>query len=305
MAEPISLLPIRASAIAIGVPLSQTLYDWHGNVLLAAGSIIQTQEQFDKVLENGFFQDLSWNIASSKPPAAAVAGTPAASSSSPAAPAPAKEVVVNMDDVHWYVGEAMTLQPHDKPTLRYAVQLIGFVKNRTVFVTAPALEGKIELIRDGQTFVVRAFSGKKAFAFTAVALKSLHSPHPYLILSYPKEVRCTVIRQSARVEVGIIASVSLGQPERVGAARLTDLSMGGASATSKEPLGRKGEEGRIKFKVNAADIDSYLNVKVALRSVTEAEAGSGFKYGFEFIDLPVHDRLILSAFVHQTLVETN
>ena len=133
----------------------------------------------------------------------------------------------------------------------------------------------------GQTYVVRAFSGKKAYAFTAIAVKSVHTPHPYLHLSYPKEIRCAVVRQGARAEVKIIASVSLGEPERTGAAELCDLSIGGTSGIMKQALGKKGEIGRIKFKVNAADHDEYLNLKTVLRSVSPAESGDGFRHGFE------------------------
>jgi hypothetical protein len=41
-----------------------------------------------------------------------------------------------------------------------------------------------------------------------------------------------------------------------------------------------------------------------LRSVAPAEYGEGFRHGFEFIDTTAHEKLILSAFVHQTIIET-
>jgi hypothetical protein len=34
-----------------------------------------------------------------------------------------------------------------------------------------------------------------------------------------------------------------------------------------------------------------------------AENGDGFKHGFEFVDVAIHGRLILSVFVQQFLVE--
>jgi c-di-GMP-binding flagellar brake protein YcgR len=305
MAEPLSLLPMRPADLALGVPLGQTVYDWHGNVMLAAGSVIDSQEQLDEILANGYLPDASW--APVDQPELAISATPAAAAVRQAArgadagqPAQ-REAIVRMDEVHWTVGEAMTLQPLDKPSVRYAIQLIGFIKNRMLFVSAPAVEGKFELIRDGQTFVVRAFSGKKAYAFTAAALKSVHSPHPYLLLSYPREVRCTLVRQSARVAVKLIASIALGQPERVAAATITDLSTGGASLVSREPLGSKGETGRIKFKVFAAEADAYLNLQFVLRSVAREENGEGYRQGLEFVDVPARERLVLSAFVHQGL----
>lgn len=326
MAEPISLLPIRRSEVAVGAPLAQTVYDWHGNVLHQAGTLVQSEKQLEEILDSGFFQDMTWDLAPRKMPEKPVvektppekpvteiaapekkvaesAASDKTASFKPKAidqadhklPPVGKEVVASMDEVHWRVGETLQLQPHDNLNVRYAVHLIGFLKNRSVFVTAPTVDGKFVLIRDGQTFVVRAFSGKRAYAFTAAAMKSMHSPHPYLLLSYPKEVRCTIVRQSARIDVKIIASVSLGKPERTTAATLIDLSMGGTSVIVKEPLGIKGEEGRIKFKVNAADVDAYLNIPIVLRSIAKLDTGDGYRHGIEFVNVPDIERLTLSA----------
>ncbi len=312
MAEPVSLIPLRASELVVGKPLKSPVYDWHGKLLLDAGAIIESQSQLDGLADNGFIHDASWDIELTQSRLASpviarsdklrVQSSPAAPAAEPAAN---REVVTDMDDVRWTVGETLYLQLPDKPSVRYVVKLIGFVKNKTVFVTPPMLDGKFEFIRDGQTFIVRAFSGKNAYAFTAAAVKSVHTPHPYLHLSYPKQVRCTVVRQGARAEVKIIASIAVGEPEQLGAATINDLSMGGASGVMKELIGKKGEAGRIKMKVQAAGQDEYLNLKMIMRSVTTVENGEGFKYGFEFIDLSPHERVVLSAFVNQTLVEMN
>ncbi len=304
----ISLIPVRTAELAVGKPLARAVYDWHGNLLLAAGCMIENQTQLDGLIDSGFIHDSAWDLTPSQPKApVSMAAFKRASTASEAPSEDAssgnKEIVVGMDDVRWYVGETLYLQLIDNPAVRYSVRLIGFVKNKTVFVTAPTTDGKFDFIRDGQTFVVRAFSGKKAYAFVTAAVKSVHSPHPYLHLSYPKEVRCTVVRRGVRAQVKIIASVALGQPERVGAATLTDLSMGGTSGTIKQILGEKGDKGQIKFKVHAAGQDEFLNLKMTLCSVTPSENGDGFKHGFEFLDVSIHDRLILSAFVHQTLAE--
>ncbi len=308
MAEPvISLMPVRAGDLTVGKPLQRAVYDWHGKLLLAAGFVIENQSQIDGLMENGFIQDASWDvIQSQKPPSAppmtSMKKAGRASESPEVDEDGDKEVIVNMEDVRWFVGENLYLQLTDNPGLRYTVRLIGFVRNKTVFVTAPAIDGKFEFIRDGQMFIVRAFSGKKAYAFVAAAVKSVHSPHPYLHLSYPKEVRCTVVRRGVRAAVKIIAAVSLA-PERTAGATLTDLSMGGASGTARQVLGKKGEEGQIKFKVHAAGQDEYLNLKTVLRSIAPSESGDGYRHGFEFLDVAIHERLILSAFVHQTLAE--
>ncbi|MBC7499507.1 MAG: flagellar brake protein [Herminiimonas sp.] len=304
MADLVSLVPVRATEMALGKPLPWPVYDWHGKLLLASGFIVENQSQLDGLIENGFFHDTRWDpqVKPSASEAPAKSGTTAAAA---AAASDAKEVMIDMDDVRWSVGETLYLQLHGNPTVRYTVRMIGYVKNKTVFVTAPSVDGKFEFIREGQTFVVRAFSGKKAYAFIASAVKAVHTPHPYLHLSYPKQVRCSIVRKGARASVKIIASVTLGMPEQTAAAVLTDMSVGGASGILKEVLGAKGDEGKVVFKVRAADNEEYLTLKAVLRSLTPSENGDGFRHGFEFIDVSMRDRLILSAFVHQTLVESD
>lgn len=300
-----SLIPVRKAELAVGKPLQQAIYDGNGKLLLAPGCVIESQSQLQGLLANGYMHDETWDVIA-KPARGFSSSAPRKKPEIPPEKPQEdanKDVIVGMDDVRWYVGETLYLQQIDNPSIRYTVRLIGFVKNKTVFVTAPMVDGKLEFVRDGQTFVVRAFSGKKAYAFAAAAVKSVHSPHPYLHLSFPKEVRCTVVRKGVRVQVKIIASAWLGDPSRTGAALLNDLSIGGASGVIKQVLGQKGEEGELKFKVHAAEQDEILSIKTVLRSVSPSENGDGFKHGFEFLDVSIQDRLILSAFVHQTLAE--
>ena len=305
MTESVSLMPVRAADIAPGQSLLRPIFDWHGNLLLAAGTVIDSAAQVAGLLDSGYFQDTSWDVPAKSPPPAQNLSRLVEVTAPPKTPQADAEIAINMDEVRWQIGETLYLQLQDNSTVRYSVKLIGFVKGKTVFVSAPTLDGKFELIRDGQSFIVRAFAGKKAYAFIAAAVKSVHTPHPYLHLSYPKQLRCTVVRQTARVTVRLIVAIVLGEPERTAAGVITDLSMGGASAVAKNPLGRKGESGTIKVKLHVADQDSFLVLQAILRSVAPAEGVEGYRHGFEFIEVTAHDRLILSAFVHQTLVESD
>lgn len=299
MSDAASRVSVRPAEISVGKPLLWSVYDADGNLLLKSGFVIESQNQIEVLSKNGFFRDARWGGVGSRRYEAT--GSAAADGVLEAT----KETVVRMEDVRWRIGESLYLQPHDNPTLRYTVRLIGFVKNKTVMVTAPTLDGKFGFIREGQTFVVRSFSGKKAYAFTAAAVKSMHAPYPYLHISYPQQVKATAVRKGSRAAVKIIASVSLGQPARTIATTLIDLSVGGASGIAKQPFGVKGEQGQIKFKLHVAEHTAFLNLKAALRSVTLAESGDVYNHGFEFLEVPVDERMILSAFVHQTLAEAD
>lgn len=302
-----SLVPIKKNDIGIGKPTPWPIYDAWGNLLLDAGIVIESDHQLSYLIDEGHYSQKVWSSVTSKPSAIPPPIRRTHNVAPKVAAADNKDVqMLELDSVRWQVGETLFLQVADNAAARYTVKLIGFVKNKTIMVTAPISEdGKGALVRDGQTFIVRAFPGKKAYAFTSSAVKSVYTPHPYLHLSYPKQVRCTTIRQGSRATVKVIASVTLDDPERTAAATLSDMSIGGTSGVLKSPLGKVGDTGTIKFKVRAADNDEYLVLKIVLRSVALADNGEEFRHGFEFVDISTQSKLILSAFVHQTLAEND
>ncbi len=320
------LMSLKHAEITVGQTLAWPVYNQDGDMLSEAGLHIDSEQQLNHLLEVGYCSaDFLWDSIPAKlsdPLTPATANVSAAASTLPATAEPAlatppanqsgsqpkqeelnKESVIELDSVRWHVGEVFFLQTQDNVGTRYTVRLIGYAKNKSLMLTAPMMDGRAALIREGQGFIVRAFPGKKAYAFTSSLIKYVYSPFPYLHLAYPREVRATTIRQAARATVKIIASVTVGNPEQTAAATLGDLSMGGTSGIIKRQLGRKGDTGTVKFRVNAAGSDEYLSLNVILRSVAPTENGLEFRHGFEFVDLSPQARLILSAFVHQTLAE--
>lgn len=319
-----TLTPVDKEQIKLGHALPKAILDAWGNTMHDAGTVITSLDEFNQIIEDGYVEQSSPDIPpeNSKPlPKASQANSfsqPTAKTNTQLDPvlSPAvadqntnntdlnkESVMLDLDSVRWHVGETFFLQVHDNPSLRYTVKLIGYVKNQSILVTSPKIDGRGALIRDGQTFIVRAFPGKKAYAFTASALKSVYTPHAYLHLSYPKIVRCTAIRKSSRAIVKIIASITIGDPEQTAAAVLSDISMGGTSGLIKSQVGKKNDVGVIKFKVTTAGEDAYLSLPIVIRSIVETENSKEFRYGFEFVEMPTQSKIILSSFVHQTLAE--
>ncbi|SMP50225.1 PilZ domain-containing protein [Noviherbaspirillum suwonense] len=298
-----SLTPVPAHLISVGKALPHSIYSAGGELLLSQGFVIESAEQLETLLSGGYFR----RTGEDNVRAQADTGGPATKSAEQGAAAEASESQterVMMDDVRWQVGETFFLHQQGS-SARYTARFIGFIKNRTVLVTMPIVDDKYVLIRDGQMFVVRAFSGKKAYAFSAFVVKSVHSPHPYLHLSYPKELGCATIRHRARITVNVIAAVSLDGQQDSTAAMINDMSLGGASASIKHPFGEVGQRGRIKFKINAVGETVFMDICTILRSIIPVENGGGCKHGYEFVDLSTHDRLVLSAYFHQAEVERN
>ena len=298
-----SLMPVSAHLISVGKALPRSVYSAGGDLLLSEGFIVESAEQMEALLNGGYFrrtgEDGGRTTADIQAPTTkSVEQAPVNEASD------VKTERVMMDEVRWQVGETFFLHQQGA-SVRYTARFIGYIKNRTVLVTMPIVDDRYVLIRDGQMFVVRAFSGKKAYAFSAFVVKSVHSPHPYLHLSYPKELGCATIRHRARISVSIIAAVSLDGQEDTTAAIINDMSLGGASASIKHPFGEVGQRGRIKFKINAVGETVFMDICTVLRSIIPVENGGGCKHGYEFVDLSTHDRLVLSAYFHQAEVERN
>ena len=165
MADRTALIPLSKSEFAVGKVTQRSIYDRHGKLLLATGATIETLNQLNNLFEQGYVQKNQWDelMVKPKPPPPRPVEEPE--------PPPSKDTTSQMDDVRWYVGETLHMQALNENDSRFVVKLIGYIKGKSVLVTAPVVDGKYMMIRDNQTFVVRAFQGKKAFAFTVTALK--------------------------------------------------------------------------------------------------------------------------------------
>lgn len=234
-------------------------------------------------------------------------------------PTPAKDIPdaaldnrVNLDEARLQIGDALQLQPlGDANAPRHYVKLIGFAKPASVLVSTPKVDGAYIFVRDGQSYVVRAFSGKNAYAFSTSVVRSVAVPYPYLHLSYPKDVRALVVRRGARAKVNLIASArkvdAQGQESaEAAAASIRNVSISGAMLASPHPLGLQGDTIRLSFKITLADIVSLVTLDALIRAVNPAgeDLGPGMiGYGLEFVGGEAQDRITLTAFVYQKLLE--
>jgi c-di-GMP-binding flagellar brake protein YcgR len=185
---------------------------------------------------------------------------------------------------------------------RYQVSIIGAHAPQSVLVSAPMIMGKLLFIKEGKQLLVRGFVGKDAFAYRANVIKSALTPYPYLHLSYPESVQSMRIRKSVRVAVEIVAAVST--PTTDMAARIVDLSSGGARLSANQKLGEDGAEITLKFRVYAGDQDVYLTIQAAIRSGMPDDSQPGmFNTGVEFINLEGQQRLCLENQIYQRLLD--
>lgn len=289
-----ALVRISNGDLRVGQPVPWSLFDENKVLLLAQGVVLDNERQLQQLLERGLFRKI--RVAEDEPEPE----TDAREASRP------QEASCSLEDTKLAIGDTLQLQGQaDTGATRYYVKLIGYFKGKSLIVTTPSVDGKVLLMREGQAFVVRMFSGKSVYAFPASIFKVANVPYPHLHLTYPAQVRGLVIRSGARVKAKLIASIQ-GTTGKVVAGSISNLSTGGAAVTVKEPVGLKGEVVAVKFRVAIDEVEQYLHLKGIIRSIhgeVDESGGSLVQHGVQFADVPEAEHVSLTAYVYRKLFE--
>ncbi len=303
MVEDSFMVPVRKAEIEIGKPLGFAVYDSDRNLLLNRGVVVTSANQVDVLLQKGLFRE---QVRESPGPVAARLNDVKPSDTA-SLPKPQEEVL-SLDAIKLMPGDALQLQPMlEGQTERFTVHVIGVMKPKSVLVTMPVVEGKLVFVRDGQTYLVRAFSGLNVCAFKARVLKSQLQPFPYLHLSYPESVQAMRIRKAMRAPASIIVAVQHSEDgKQIGAGKMVDISVGGAKMYSTMQLGEKGDNLWLSFKVKLGDMEEYVKTPVVIRSIGEEDDEQGKRmksFGIQFGELVQSQRLIIMNLVYQHLLK--
>lgn len=229
---------------------------------------------------------------------------------SPAAQPKTGEETLALEQIKLMPGDTLQMQPLlEGQTERYTVRVIGFMRPLSVLVTAPTVEGRLIFIKDGQTFLIRAFSGLNVCAFKAKVLKAQLQPFPYLHLAYPDTVQAMRIRKAMRAPADIIVALHESENGRqVGAAKIVDISVGGCKLLSPNFVGEKNHELWMSFKVQLGDMEEYVKTPAIIRSIGEEEDEQGktrHAIGVQFGELPSAQRLMIMNLVYQYILKDN
>lgn len=285
------LIPLKADDLTVGKPLPWPVYDESGNVVLKAGYVPASPQQIKTLLASKLQRDRdAMTVKSEK--------QDADSTQSTAGGQPLENVKLN-------IGDSIQLQVQSETdNSRYYVTLVGYLAGESVIVTTPTLDGNIMLIREGASFVVRLFSGKSAYAFTAITKRVTNAPFPHLHLSYPKEVRGLVVRSSARAQANIICSATIEGGNAV-ACVARDISMGGALLAAREQIGSVGEKLTLKLRVMVSEVEHLLTLPCTIRSVSittlSGDNAPSIQHGVSFDKLSGQDTLVITALLYQNL----
>jgi len=217
------------------------------------------------------------------------------------------------DILHFSVGAQLQLQAANSESApRYAVKVIGCLHGTSLVVTTPVVQGRVQLVREGQSFNVRMLQGSSVMGFAARVLASSLKPYPHLHLEYPSVVESIVVRNAQRVSAGLPVTVrntrSPDEPQYRVAARLQDLSSTGAKVSYGRPLAQVGDMLQLDFSLQVAGQTEALTLVAAVRNVFERGAAAGsndgqsYGHGVQFRSINRFQQLLLHGWVLERTV---
>lgn len=297
--EKATYIKVSARDIEVGKPLPWSLYDGNRKLLLKRGYVIENQRQCDILVENGLYRNAYGR--EMEGPRQAPAAKPAEDDG-----LGAREAKTSLEGSRIRIGDLIQLQSSSSAP-RYYVKLIGYLKGKGVIVSAPEADGELVMIKEGQSFIARFFSGQNAYAFTANVTRQTSVPFPHIHLSYPREIRGLEVRKGSRINTDLIAAIAMSKGEQIAAAsaKIINLSTGGAALRSKTTLGHKGDIINVKFKIDVEDIDSYLVFDSVIRanSYDASDPAMPYFYGIEFVNVEHVMAMALAAYVYKQMAD--
>lgn len=188
------------------------------------------------------------------------------------------------------------------PKKQFRVNLVGFVENQSVIVTADK-SVRSGLGLEGSLVSCSLMAGNRLCTFKSKLIKALTSPFPHWHLEYPQQVETKRLREHERIPVDLTVSVDHQNEDsalKLGLPRIVitkDISLGGIRLESAVRLGQVGDHLflTLRFKVNG--LDQVMLLPAELVSVEEQKGE--ILHSLSFDELEEEMSLLLSAFIYQ------
>jgi hypothetical protein len=204
------------------------------------------------------------------------------------------------------VGDQVHLEPPRIAGGRASVMVLGWLEGQSVIVTAPQNDAGRLVLQEGEPVLMRAFTGKSAFAFRATVLKAAYIPFHYVHLSFPDKVEGVEIRSSPRCRLRLPAAITAGG-KAAGQGNILNIGTSGALIETAGPLGQDEGLIQIAFSLELHGVTVSLDLRAQVCGAKSAAARDGttprHQYGVEFRNLQPNDRLILGSLVWYQMYE--
>ncbi len=232
-------------------------------------------------------------------PAAVASAAPASVPATVSGPAPAAAAPSTFAEMRLKVGDPVHLEPPRRVAGgRATVTVLGWLEGRSVIVTAPENAAGRLVLHDGESVLLRAFTGRSAYAFRSTVLKAAHQPYHHLHLSFPDGIESVAIRASPRCRVRLPVRISAGD-SAPGQGTILNIGTTGALI---ETAGAPGKEALVQlvFSLELHGVPVSLDLRAQICGAKGSPAGDGAprsQFGVEFKELQPNDRLVLASLV--------
>lgn len=219
-----------------------------------------------------------------------------------------------VDPLNLTLGSVLQMQatvPEGAP--RYSVRLIGALPGASLIVNTPTVDSKVQIIREGQRFNVRALKGERVMGFVAQVLMASMKPYPHLHLEYPAQFEQIVVRNSSRVTTEVPCSIRHADDPNEAAsfrdALIVDLSETGAKLSSAEPLGAIDSLLHVKFQLVISNVAEDLSLIGVIKNSAERNdpvdenARPLIHTGLQFRNLSRFQQVLLHAWVTNSVLQ--
>lgn len=284
--------------IVVGSPLPFSVFGAEGQLLLAEGSVVETDHTRRMLLLKGVYRDSSDD-----------AEPPAEQTSAPADPAQQSPLAaLRRDYGATSVGRrfALTVASSDRDEA-YSAWVIG-VHDKSMILTAPRRSnGALVSVKVGQAWVCRAFQMTSAFRFRSTVTRVEFEPFPHVHIETPKHVERRTVRNRPRATVFVEARIDapLSTP-----AVVVDLSVSGGRLAVEE--GTRIERGQnLPIGMSFELVDSKFDLSLMAKVVRVFGASDGRHprvhfHGIQFEGANDLERLVLHGYVSgQLAMELN
>jgi hypothetical protein len=153
--------------------------------------------------------------------------------------------------------------------------------------------------------LLRAFTGRSAFAFRSTVLYAAYLPFPYVHLSFPEKVEGVKVRSSPRCRFAVPARIT-AHGKVLEDSGIVNIGTTGALIETAVPLPDSDGTIEITFSFELHGVPVSLNLHARVRGAkgaTGKEDAQRHQYGVEFKDLQPNDRVVLGSLVYFRMYE--
>lgn len=291
------LQPVRQADIQVGKPLVWTVYDKFGRLLMREGAIVESQRQLEGLSENGLFRDLN--------EAPVRRGVASEAAEKPATPEASQNEELRALKLN--IGDAIQLQDYSADKHRYFVKLIGYAERKSLLVSHPTLNDKLSFVKDGDSYLVRGFSGTKTYEFNASVLAVCLTPYPHLHLTYPAQVKTVNMRGAVRIKLRLVCTLETTAGGAKLPAVIEDLSISGARVRADKAFGQVGDKVTVGLRLQIEGESQVFLVQAVIRNVRgEPDSQTGrpvIMHGLEFVQTMSLELTMLQNYVYRSMLE--